>query len=139
MFKELDNLRGITTLLNNLGDIARYEGDHERAHKFYTESLGLQQKAGEKRDVASCLDRLGYIARLEGASRRAAILFGAADGLREAAGDTVPASSLDDHERNVAATKASLGEEAFDAAWSQGRSMEVKKAIAYAIGVLTNV
>ena len=38
-----------------------------------------------------------------------------------------------DHERHVAAARAGLGEEAFEAALAQGRAMDPKRAIEYAL------
>ena len=40
----------------------------------------------------------------------------------------------DDHERVVEAVGATLGEDAFSAAWTEGRAMSQGDAIAYALG-----
>ena len=51
----------------------------------------------------------------------------------EAIGSTVRALYQADHDRDVAAGRADLGEEAFEAAWAQGRSMDPERAIEYAL------
>jgi DNA-binding NarL/FixJ family response regulator len=67
-------------------------------------------------------------------SQRAAQLYGAAEALRVAIGTPVPP-----HHRTVyhaaalAATRARLGEEAFDAAWNGGRTLTLDQAIELAM------
>jgi hypothetical protein len=76
------------------------------------------------------------LARVTAARRqpqRAARLFRAAEELREASGHPLPPVMRAEYERNVAAARAQLGEEAFAAAWAAGRAMTVEQAIAYAL------
>jgi non-specific serine/threonine protein kinase len=64
----------------------------------------------------------------------AARLFGASEALRERIGAAPWPLWLAEHERNVAATRTSLGEEAYAAAWAAGRALSVDAAIAAALG-----
>jgi len=68
-----------------------------------------------------------------GQGERAARLFGAAQALREAMGASLSPSEHTDDERHTAATRAALGEEAFAAAWNEGRSLSLEQAIALAL------
>jgi hypothetical protein len=43
---------GVAQLLNNLGEVARCEGDHMRAGQFYEESLALFRELGSSGDIA---------------------------------------------------------------------------------------
>jgi hypothetical protein len=71
---------------------------------------------------------------------RAARLFGAAAALRTTLGDAasrgwnfqLAPASRDAYEREVAATRAALGEEAFAAAWADGQRRPLELAIAEA-------
>jgi hypothetical protein len=62
-------------LLNNLGDLARMEGDNARATTLYGESLALFRKAGSKREIAASLHNLAYVAHNQGDTQRATQLF----------------------------------------------------------------
>ena len=53
--------------------------------------------------------------------------------LREALGTPVQPVERRTFEPAVAAARASLGEEAFAAAWVEGRAMSLEQAIAYAL------
>ena len=48
--------------LNGLGWIAEPQGDYERAHEAYTESLELYRRSNDKRGVANTLGDLGALA-----------------------------------------------------------------------------
>jgi hypothetical protein len=63
-------------------------------------------------------------------------LLGAADGLIEAVGVRGHYYYLPDrarYEAAIAAARAQLDEEAFAAAWAEGRGMAVERAVAYAL------
>src|SRR5207247_1410305 len=60
----------------------------------------------------------------------AARLWGAAEALREAVNIPLPPVERVDYERSVAAARASLGEKAFAAAWTEGHFMLPEQALA---------
>ncbi len=62
----------------------------------------------------------------------AARLLGAAARIRERTGTLVPTRDRVAYERDVAATRATLGEEAFAAAWTAGEALPLKEAVAEA-------
>ena len=64
---------------------------------------------------------------------RAARLFGAAEGLREVMGAPLPPADRAGRDRSVAAVRSALGEEAFAAAWAEGRAMSLEAAVAFAL------
>jgi hypothetical protein len=64
---------------------------------------------------------------------RAAHLFGAAEGLRAAMGAPLPPADRTEHDRSVAAVRSALGEEAFAAAWAEGRALTLEAAITLAL------
>ena len=76
---------------------------------------------------------LAGAAVLAGQYERAAHLFGAADALRESSGTReIPLWTVI-VDGDVAATREALGDEAYLAARSQGRSMPRAQAVAYAL------
>jgi hypothetical protein len=73
------------------------------------------------------------VAVAQAQSERAARLFGAAEALREAIGTPLPPADRAEHDRSVAAVRTALGEEAFAAAWAEGRALTLEHAVAFAL------
>lgn len=55
----------ISFALNNLGEVARTQGQFDLARKYYEECEELLRAAGDKGDVARFVHNLGYIAQHE--------------------------------------------------------------------------
>jgi hypothetical protein len=68
-----------------------------------------------------------------GEPERAAKLWGAAESLRDSLGLPLPPNELEEYDRNRAAAREALGEEAFARAGAAGRAMTVEQAIEYAL------
>ena len=67
-------------------------------------------------------------------SGRAARTFGAAERLREVLGSPRSPTDIPRYERQVAAARAALGDDAeFDRAWQEGRTMDLEEAVRYAL------
>src|SRR5207247_10617883 len=120
-------------------------GDRGTAWARHTEALRLHHAAGNRGELMRCLVGLGCAALMSGeqaaergggTSRRFARgtrLFGAAEALRLATGAMIWAHDRPDHERCVAAAREILGEEAFAAAWAEGRALSLDAAVEYAL------
>jgi predicted ATPase/DNA-binding CsgD family transcriptional regulator len=121
--------------LTNLAGAAQARGDHERAAGLYSEGLTLAIELSDKANAAYCLEGLARATGARGDHERAARLFGTAEALLEAAGDPLYAHAQDRacYERAVDALRSRMGEEAFRAAWSEGRAMEMEEAVEYAL------
>jgi tetratricopeptide (TPR) repeat protein len=120
--------------LNNLGEVARHQGDYQRAKALFAEALILDQKLGDKMNRAALLECLAELSCAEGQLARSAQLFGAAEALREAINAPLPPHNRADYESSVMALRAGLSEEALAAAWAQGRAMMPEHIIADALG-----
>jgi non-specific serine/threonine protein kinase len=133
--REVGERQTITAALYTLATLAQAERDHERARDLYEEGLELSAELGNEADTAHCLDGLASIAGAEDTVVRAARLWGAEEALLEKIEASVyiyvPDRSL--HQSRVAAARARLGEEAFAAAWAEGRAMTPEQAIEYAL------
>ena len=84
--------------------------------------LTLHWDDADRGRIAACLNGLGIVAALAGQAERAARLCGAAEALRETIGAPVP-RHRGQYERAIAAARATLGEQAFAAAWAAGRAL----------------
>lgn len=123
-------------------------GDYIRVTSLYRESLTLRVEMGDKRGTAGCLEEITGTFGAQSNPSRAATLFGAAETLRETIGAPLhlgiclqslftipqrPQSSRMDYEQVVANVRAQLTEEAFAAAFEEGRAMTMEQAVAYAL------
>ena len=131
---ELDDRFGTAFQVAALGRLASSQGDHARAAPLLRQALILWRDLGDLRDVGVGLDGLALAAAAQGQLGRAARLFGAATAVRERPGLTANPIWEDDHARAVDATRASLGEARFVAAWEEGRGLPLERAIEMALG-----
>jgi non-specific serine/threonine protein kinase len=133
--REVGERQTITAALYTLATLAQAEHDHERARELFEEGLKLSAELGNEADVAHCLEGLASIAGAEGTIVRAARLWGAEEALLErfeaAVYTYVPNRSI--LRSRVAAARSQLDEEAFEAAWAEGRTMNPKQVIDYAL------
>lgn len=134
LFREVDDIQGTSVALYTLAVVVQASSEHERAKGLFEEGLSLSSEAGDKTIVAHCLDGLAATAASEGGSERAARLWGAAEALLETTEVTAypytPDPSL--YRSHVSSARARLGEEMFEAAWSEGRAMSAGQAAEYA-------
>ena len=119
--------------LNILGGVAYQQRDWAAAHAFYEESLTIGRDIGDKWGIAESLEGLAKVASGQGQWERAARLFGAAEALREAIGSPLLPVQRDEYDRQVAVVRAALGEEAFAAAWAEGRKVRMEEAVECAL------
>jgi len=125
--------QGIADSLSGLGNVAREQGDSGAARVLLEESLAISRELGYKPGIVQALEGLAAVAVAQAQSEPAALLFGAAEWLREAMGAALPPADRAEHDRSVAAVRTALGEQAFSAAWAEGRAMSLDEAVAFAL------
>jgi DNA-binding CsgD family transcriptional regulator len=124
----------IASALNDLGVVVGDRGNLARAAALHLESLGRWCQAGTREGVADALANLATDAA-SGHAEHAARLFGAAAALAEALGYAFELPERVMHERALAKLTAAMGEEAFDAAFTGGRSLSLDQAVAEAVSI----
>jgi ATP/maltotriose-dependent transcriptional regulator MalT len=130
LYKEMGHRHGTAESLSALGKVLAAEVDYAAARTQYEESLEICGALGAKWIIATCLLGLGEVVAAQQKLAWAAQLWGTADALRDALGVPIPPVELADYERSLSAARVHLGERAFAAAWSQGRSMTSEQALA---------
>jgi predicted ATPase/DNA-binding SARP family transcriptional activator len=119
--------------LRFLGRIDRVEGRREQACARFQEALSLFASRQERRGVTFCLDELALLATEGKESLRAARLYAASEAQRASVGLLQgPADSVE-FKTGLRAVRAALGEEAFAAAWAEGRAMTLEQTVKYAL------
>lgn len=93
------------------------------------EALELSRRLDFPHSTAANLHILASLAGSEGQPIRAARLWGAAEALREAIGAHLSLAEQSFFARHVAAARDRLEEEAWEAAWAEGRAMTPEEAV----------
>jgi predicted ATPase/DNA-binding CsgD family transcriptional regulator len=96
--------------------------------------LGLDDQLGTALglDTALCLEALAWGVGALGQHKRAAHILGTAEVLWESTGGSIATLFPDlvgDHDKSVAAARAALGDQAYEAAFRQGRQMPLAQAL----------
>jgi len=125
--------QGIALSLSNLGAVARMRGEVTQAEALGREALALFRDLGDFRACAGGLEELVSTAGVAGHGERAARLLGAAAALRETLDAPQPALWQAEVEQAVAAARATLGEEAWVAAFTAGRALSLDQALVEAL------
>jgi non-specific serine/threonine protein kinase len=143
--RELDSQHDIAWSVSALGYVALRQNDGQRAAALFAKSLALRRELSDPHSIATCLAGLAEVAEAAGQLEQAAQLLGATQVLLAASGrhleDTewdifsyIPITSQAEFERHVAAVRAALGDEAFAAAWTEGRTMTLEQALTEVLG-----
>jgi hypothetical protein len=103
------------------------------ARSLREESLTRYRELGNKEGIAESLESFAHQAARGREWERAARFWGAAAALREAIGAPLEFHWREERERDLGATRAALGEEAFAAAWAEGQALSLEEAVAYAL------
>ena len=135
MFRELEAKTDIAQSLNNLGLVDQDQGDYVSAKIQHEQSLIMFRTLGDKKGISVSMEAFARLAATEGQSIRAARLWGAAEVLRAEIRSPMPPNKRLGFERNTTEAREAVGEEMFEAAWAQGRSMSLEQAIEYALKV----
>jgi non-specific serine/threonine protein kinase len=133
IFRELGVKWFIACSLRDLGLVASRQGDYARAVALYVEGLAISREEGDKVGTAFALDGVALLAGAQSQSRRAAQLWGAADAMHQAIGAPRDAIEQAEYDLAIGAVRAVLGEEAFAAAWTEGRAMSLDEVISLAL------
>lgn len=133
LFRGLGDTQGVALSLVTLGMAKYHLGCFTEAAELHRQSLALFGELENKRDIAEWLEVLAMIANTHGQPSLAAHLFGAADRALEELGSSMGPARSARYRRYVVEVQDGLGEEAFAAAWAEGRAMPFEDAIAAAL------
>jgi predicted ATPase/DNA-binding SARP family transcriptional activator len=129
----------IVHTLGSLGHMTRDQGDYGLAAVYYRQGLLLRRERGNAFEMTQSLEDCAGLAGLQGKFARAARLLGAGDAACESLGMTPPVALPDWYRRTVQRARAALGEEAFAAAWAEGRAMTLPQAVDRALADLSPI
>jgi predicted ATPase/DNA-binding SARP family transcriptional activator len=133
MFRQIGHKTFVGGTLHNLGYVALHRGEYPLAIARFCESLKLLQDLGDRKGMVECLMGLAGVAVGREHPERAARLFGAAEALRESVGAALWTANRIEYERNLAALRGQLDEDALADQWVHGRALTLEQAVEYAL------
>ena len=113
--------------------IAMQVTDPSGAEQMLKSSLALRNKLQNKGDIAESLEAIAKLNLLSRVFERATKLFAAVSALHEAISFAMTPAERAESDRDLSALRAELGDEAFTAAWNDGRAMSWEQAINLAL------
>jgi non-specific serine/threonine protein kinase len=134
LFRQTQDTRGIFNCLLHLGGIALVRRDYEGALSLLRETLRLGWESDYTDQIQVSLHGLASVAASREQPVRAARLWGAVEGIEEDYGVylTPMALSFTDYEGRLSIARSQLDEEAWSAAWAEGKAMPLERAVEYA-------
>ncbi|MFD6275771.1 BTAD domain-containing putative transcriptional regulator [Streptomyces sp. NPDC060209] len=127
-YRAVDYGPGITLALAELGFVAELRGDAQTSGARHREGLEAAAKLGDPRATALALEGLAGAHASGGRPRDTALLLGAAAAARHRVAAPLPPAERGDVDRITAAARASLGPEAFRAAYEEGAGLGPEEA-----------
>ena len=122
--RELGEISGSAYAPMQLGLAVLAQAQYAEAKALFLESLETPQVQPNRHFAVVCLEQLARVAAAEQDLKRAVRIFGAAAALRKGLG--MPLSRAERHhyyEHTITLLCDQLGNEAFAAAWAEGRAM----------------
>jgi tetratricopeptide (TPR) repeat protein len=128
---------GTVLPLYGLGRVAQSQGNYSLARALHTEGIMIYWEivvpSWDVEGASYHLDALANLAVAQNEIDQAARLFGMVETLLPVIRFEMSAAERTEHDRAVAAARAALGEEAFIAAWEEGKKMTLEEAVSYAL------
>ena len=129
---QVSNKYSIPIYAANLASVTCLQGDYETARKYALESLKYSEELGDQRSTASALNRFAALAVKDGEMEKAARLWGASQAIYESIGYKAEKVDQDFNNLFISEAREKIGDKDFDAAYADGQSMRLKKAIVLA-------
>jgi len=117
--------------LEQAGHVAADTGDASQAEDLHHQALAVRVDRGMRTLFVDSLDALAGLAATTERFAEAARLLAASDAGRQSLGYPRAPVAQPDHAATVAALRAALGDQAFDAAWAAGTALSLDDAVAY--------
>jgi ATP/maltotriose-dependent transcriptional regulator MalT len=122
----------IALCLGYLGRVCRIHGDVERALSLCREGVLLWHELGDWWRLSRAVNEVGIGLEMLGHLDQATMLFSASEALCEQIGGVFMPSLASEYQHSVTALRGRLSNEAFNAAWNAGRSLELDDLVALA-------
>lgn len=124
---------GMISLLHGLGEVARMQGMDVLACTRLKQSLHLAWEIGNHVALTAGIEALAWLCVQANQPEHGALLLGAAHELRETLQTPHSPISQKGYERELAALKEAIGQQAFAESWGHGRSLLLTQVMALGV------
>jgi tetratricopeptide (TPR) repeat protein len=135
IFQDLHEQLVLNMVYSQLADIELCAGNLPEAQRIQQQVLLAWQQLDQRAFLAHTLESYAYIARQQDNPQRAACLLAAAEAVREGVGTSeMGIQRIEvEYKKTIAWLHSELDETAYDQSWSEGCSMTLDQAVAYAL------
>ena len=133
LYETLNAILNQAGVLSDLGLVTLDEGDPRQAEAQLLKSLKIYEERDNLNGQVLDIERLGFVAARQGRYERAARLWGAVEQLRPAYNLPRTPDQHTDYERHMAAARAQVTTDVWQAAWAAGGAWTLKQALANAL------
>jgi len=136
ILRELGAASDIPATIHNLAYACLYQGDLERAHALFYESLEAQRAQANQDGILEGLLGFAALASATGLAAASARLYAAAV-VNGRGGDSASLWALEklEYEHYIGLARARLSDPEFEAEQAEGRTFSMEQAIAYALNL----
>jgi tetratricopeptide (TPR) repeat protein len=127
LWRSVGDSAGVAQELATLGRVALAIGDAEGAAHSFRESLARAREAGSGLEAPLAVAGLAMVASSRGEIEHSVSLFAAAEALGEIANVPMGALYPGEHDESVAQLRTTWNDNAFLAAWSEGRKLTLAR------------
>lgn len=129
IYREIADKRGISNSLGNLGWIAYNIKQYQESQEYFENAISIYLELGDKSDIARCLEGIGNLNLIKGLLHAATKLYGSCQILRETVGNPIYPNEKELYDKTITDLRSQLGDEEFEKAWNEGRSMTLEQAV----------
>lgn len=136
ILREFGATKEIPATLHNLAYVCLYQGDIERAHALFYESLEAQRAQNDREGVLEGLRGFAALASKTGLAAESARLYAAAVA-NGRGGEVASLWALEklEYEHYIGLARARLSDAEFEAEQAKGRALSMEQAIEYALNL----
>jgi non-specific serine/threonine protein kinase len=124
--------RILTTVYFNIGTIDYLEGLHGPAAAYFTRSLEIAERLGNKTMIACCLDGFAAMAGVSGSPQNSVRLAAAAEALREKIGCPVEPAEATFRQTYLTHAQETVTPSQYTDLYAEGRTLSLSDALALA-------
>jgi predicted ATPase/DNA-binding SARP family transcriptional activator len=127
--RRMDDKPLIAWTLESLCTVARMRGDYDRARTVLAEAIDVARETGTQGHLAGCMRSAAMLAAHYGLNRNAVRLFSALLASHPNTKHSLDEDEVAEWDRSLDMSRAALGGQEFDAAWTEGESITWDQAI----------
>jgi predicted ATPase/DNA-binding XRE family transcriptional regulator len=134
--RKLKDQWGLAYAVKGMADVVFKQGDLATASSLFGECITVFHKGADYIGLPFAFESVAALACAKNKLEAATRIFGVADALRKSSNSPLPPPNHDAYQMNLSILHQRLDPGQFEFAWTDGRSMTLDEAVAYALEVI---